>query len=59
MIGLKKGARKGKRLGKGAVYKTEPQSRGQLRVGKCTPRDPKITRKVNTQIRVGKYVKSA
>jgi hypothetical protein len=43
MFELKKGARIRKRGGKGAVYMTESQSRPQLKVGKCTSWDPKIT----------------
>ena len=54
MIGLKNGARKRKRGGKGAVNKIESQSRPHLRVGKGTPRDPKITQYENSQIRVRK-----
>jgi hypothetical protein len=59
MIGLEERARKKKRVGKGAVYKTKPQSRPQHRVGKCTRWDPKITRKENSRIRVRKHDRSA
>jgi hypothetical protein len=43
MIGLEEKARKKKRRRKGAVYMTESQSRPQLRLGKRTPWDRKIT----------------
>jgi len=36
MIGLTERVRKKERVGKGAVYMTEPQSRPHLRVGKWT-----------------------
>jgi hypothetical protein len=59
MIGLKGSTRKKKRGGKGVVYMTESQSRPQLRVGKRTLWDPKITWYENGWIRVRKHDKYA